>query len=165
MIRQLQPWHENIAKRQVKAPKIYLRDSGLLHSLLSLFDMHTLLGHPRVGASWEGFALEQFLHVVQPSEVVNRQSHILSPVHSKHFTGDEPSPVAAEEGDNLGDILDAPHPAEKNLVSGLLARLRRHGFENAGLDQTRCDGIDGHVASRQFFGQGLGEPDDAGFRG
>jgi len=68
MVRQLQPWCENIAKRQVKAPKIYFRDSGLLHSLLGLFDMHTLLGHPRVGASWEGFALEQFLHAVQPSE-------------------------------------------------------------------------------------------------
>ncbi len=75
MIRQLQPWYENIAKRQVKAPKIYFRDSGLLHSLLSLFDMHTLLGHPRVGASWEGFALEQFLHVVQPSEAFFWSTH------------------------------------------------------------------------------------------
>ena len=49
MVRQLQPWYENIAKRQVKAPKVYLRDSGLLHSLLSLPDMTSLNGHPRVG--------------------------------------------------------------------------------------------------------------------
>jgi predicted AAA+ superfamily ATPase len=68
MIRQLQPWYENIAKRQVKAPKVYFRDSGLLHALLTLKDMHGLMGHPRVGASWEGFALEQVLQVVKPPE-------------------------------------------------------------------------------------------------
>lgn len=67
MVRQLQPWHENLVKRQVKAPKIFLRDSGLLHGLLDLPDEHTLLGYPRVGASWEGFALEQVLQLVRPS--------------------------------------------------------------------------------------------------
>ena len=56
--RQLQPWHENIAKRQVKAPKVYLSDSGLLHSLLGLETPAQLENHPKVGASWEGFALE-----------------------------------------------------------------------------------------------------------
>jgi predicted AAA+ superfamily ATPase len=64
MVRQLQPWYENIGKRQVKSPKVYLRDSGILHSLLNLSDMHALMGHPRVGASWEGFALEQVLQAV-----------------------------------------------------------------------------------------------------
>jgi uncharacterized protein len=68
MIRQLQPWYENIGKRQVKAPKVYLRDSGVLHSLLSLPNLHALMGHPRVGASWEGFALEQVLLTLKPSE-------------------------------------------------------------------------------------------------
>ena len=68
MVRQLQPWHENLAKRQVKAPKIYLRDSGLLHALLDLPDRRALLGSPRVGASWEGFALEQILAAVGPSQ-------------------------------------------------------------------------------------------------
>ena len=67
MVRQLQPWYENIGKRQVKAPKIYLRDSGLLHGLLGLSEFSSLLAHPRVGASWEGFALEQFLRSVRPS--------------------------------------------------------------------------------------------------
>ena len=75
MVRQIQPWHENIAKRQVKAPKLYLRDSGLLHSLLSLPDLHSLMGHPRVGASWEGFALEQVLQAVQPSEAFFWSTH------------------------------------------------------------------------------------------
>lgn len=68
MIRQLLPWHENIDKRQVKSPKIYFRDSGLLHCLLGLPDRHTLLGHPRVGASWEGFAIEQVLAALDSPE-------------------------------------------------------------------------------------------------
>jgi predicted AAA+ superfamily ATPase len=75
MVRQLQPWHENIGKRQVKAPKIYLRDTGLLHSLLSLPDMHSLFGHPRVGASWEGFVMEQFLQSVRPAEAYFWATH------------------------------------------------------------------------------------------
>lgn len=64
MIRQLLPWHANLAKRQVKAPKVYFRDSGLLHALLTIPDRHALLGHPKLGASWEGFALEQVLRAV-----------------------------------------------------------------------------------------------------
>ena len=61
MVRQLPPWFENLGKRQVKAPKIYARDTGLLHSLLALGNFAALEGHPRLGASWEGFALEQVL--------------------------------------------------------------------------------------------------------
>lgn len=67
MVRQLQPWHENISKRQVRAPKVYLRDGGLLHSLLDIQDRHTLLGHPKVGASWEGYVIEQVLQILRPS--------------------------------------------------------------------------------------------------
>jgi len=59
MVRQLQPWRENLAKRQVKSPKIYVADSGLLHTLLGISDAQGLEQHPKVGASWEGFALEQ----------------------------------------------------------------------------------------------------------
>ncbi|HVP22271.1 MAG TPA: ATP-binding protein [Anaerolineaceae bacterium] len=66
MVRQLQPWFENLGKRQVKSPKIYIRDTGLLHSLLDIPDKHSLLGHPKVGASWEGFALEQALQILHP---------------------------------------------------------------------------------------------------
>lgn len=57
VVRQLPAWSENIGKRQVKAPKVYLADSGLLHSLLGIETAHQLEGHPKVGASWEGFAL------------------------------------------------------------------------------------------------------------
>jgi len=56
MVRQLQSWHENIGKRQVKAPKVYIRDSGLLHALLGLNTSRDIASHPKVGASWEGFA-------------------------------------------------------------------------------------------------------------
>jgi predicted AAA+ superfamily ATPase len=69
MVQQLHPWHENIGKRQVKSPKIYMRDSGILHALLSLSNMHSLWGHPRVGASWEGFALSQFVQIVGPAQL------------------------------------------------------------------------------------------------
>ena len=61
MIRVLEPWYENLGKRLVKSPKIYLRDSGVLHFLLGLEEMEDLQMHPRYGASWEGFALEQTL--------------------------------------------------------------------------------------------------------
>ena len=68
MVRQLLPWHENVGKRQVKAPKIFLRDSGLLHSLLDITDRRDLLAHPRAGASFEGLAIEQVLRAVSPTQ-------------------------------------------------------------------------------------------------
>ena len=58
LMRQLQPWHENSGKRQVKSPKVYFRDSGILHGLLNIPDFHMLTGHPGIGSSWEGFALD-----------------------------------------------------------------------------------------------------------
>jgi len=61
MIRQLQPYYANLKKRQVKSPKIYVRDSGLLHHLLGIDSMKSLYSHPKVGASWEGFVIEQVL--------------------------------------------------------------------------------------------------------
>ena len=61
MVRQLPPWHANLAKRQVKSPKVYVRDSGLLHQLFGLGTEKALLSHPKLGASWEGFVIEQVL--------------------------------------------------------------------------------------------------------
>jgi predicted AAA+ superfamily ATPase len=61
MIRQLSPWHANLSKRQVRSPKVYVRDSGLLHQLLGIETEKALHSHPKVGASWEGFAIEQVL--------------------------------------------------------------------------------------------------------
>jgi len=66
MVRLLQPWHINSLKRQVKAPKIYFRDTGLLHQLLQIASHDALLQHPRLGASWEGFVIEQLLASWRP---------------------------------------------------------------------------------------------------
>ncbi len=69
MIRQLQPYHANLRKRQVKSPKVYVRDSGILHQLLGIGSMKNLLTHPKVGASWEGYVIEQVLSV-EPNDGV-----------------------------------------------------------------------------------------------
>lgn len=68
MIRQLPAWYENVGKRQVKAPKIYFRDSGIFHSLLGIPTMEALHMHPKIGASWEGYAIEEILRALCPQE-------------------------------------------------------------------------------------------------
>jgi predicted AAA+ superfamily ATPase len=75
LVRQLQPWFENLAKRQVKSPKVYVRDSGLLHGLFGLRSEAALLAHPKVGASWEGFLLEQVLQLARPDEAYFWATH------------------------------------------------------------------------------------------
>ncbi len=64
MVRQVRPWFENIGKRQVKAPKVYVRDTGLLHTLLNITSQRDLEYHPKVGASWEGYAVEEIIGVL-----------------------------------------------------------------------------------------------------
>jgi uncharacterized protein len=68
MIRELPPWFENISKRQIKSSKLYLRDSGILHYLLGIVDEPALFNHPKLGASWEGFALESIIRHHQAVE-------------------------------------------------------------------------------------------------
>jgi predicted AAA+ superfamily ATPase len=68
MVRQLPPWFENLGKRQVRSPKVYVRDSGLLHSLLGITNQLDLENHPKVGASWEGYAVEEVLKSYRPDE-------------------------------------------------------------------------------------------------
>lgn len=63
IVRQLPPWFENVGKRHVKSPKVYLRDSGLLHGLLGLDSWSNLTAHPKLGASWEGFVIEHLIHL------------------------------------------------------------------------------------------------------
>lgn len=75
MTRQLAPWHENLGKRQVKAPKVYLRDSGLLHALLGIPNRRELEYHPKVGASWEGYAVEEVLKAMQADEAYYWATH------------------------------------------------------------------------------------------
>ena len=75
MVRQLPPWFENLGKRQVKAPKVYVRDSGLLHALLGIGNRRDLEGHPKVGASWEGYAVEEVLKALRPDEAYYWATH------------------------------------------------------------------------------------------
>ena len=75
VVRQLQPFHANISKRQIKSPKVYVRDSGLLHQLLGIDTMKALVTHPKVGASWEGFVVEQVLTTVDHDEAFFWATH------------------------------------------------------------------------------------------
>ena len=75
MVRQLQPWYANIRKRQVKSPKVYIRDSGLLHQLLGINTERELLTHPKIGASWEGYVIEEVLALERPDEAFFWATH------------------------------------------------------------------------------------------
>jgi hypothetical protein len=75
MVRQLQPWHANLKKRQVKSPKVYFRDTGVLHHLLGIRSERELLNHPACGASWEGYAIEEAIRVVSPDEAYFWATH------------------------------------------------------------------------------------------
>ena len=75
MVRILPPWFENIRKRQVKAPKIYIRDSGIFHALLQLHSLTDLQGHPQLSSSWEGFALEHVIDTLETRDVYFWATH------------------------------------------------------------------------------------------
>jgi uncharacterized protein len=75
MTRQLSPWFENLGKRQVKAPKVYIRDTGLLHTLLGIANQRDLEHHPKVGASWEGYAVEEILKAMRPDDAYFWATH------------------------------------------------------------------------------------------
>jgi predicted AAA+ superfamily ATPase len=101
MVRQLQPWHENLGKRQVKSPKVYFRDSGLLHTLMGIRSEADLVRHPRMGASWEGFALEQVLRLARPDDAYFWATH----------TGAELDLLIFKHGKRVGvefKYMDAP---------------------------------------------------------
>jgi predicted AAA+ superfamily ATPase len=101
MVRELFSWHANVKKRQVKAPKVYLRDTGLLHHLLGVRSEKELLMHPKCGASWEGYVIEEVLHILQPDETYYWATH----------NGAEIDLVMIKEGRMFGvecKHLDAP---------------------------------------------------------
>lgn len=101
MIRQLPPWHANLKKRQVKAPKIYLRDTGLLHYLLGIRSELDLLSHPKCGASWEGYVIEETLKALEPDEAWFWATH----------NGAEIDLILLKDGQRLGvecKRMDAP---------------------------------------------------------
>jgi predicted AAA+ superfamily ATPase len=118
MVRQLQPWYENLEKRQVKAPKVYLRDSGLLHALLGQAGEQDILSHPKAGASWEGYAIEETLKLVRPDAAYFWATH----------TGAELDLLLVKRGRRYGvevKFMDAPRltPSMRIALSDL--RLER----------------------------------------
>ena len=114
MVRQLQPWFANVAKRQVKAPKVYLRDTGLLHFLLGIGDETALFSHPRVGASWEGFAIEQVLRALRPASAWFWGAH----------GGGEVDLLLFEQGRRLGfEMQFAEAPSVTRSMHGIVEAL------------------------------------------
>jgi predicted AAA+ superfamily ATPase len=102
MVRQLQPWYANLGKRQVKSPKIYLRDTGLLHYLLGIRTEQELALHPRNGASWEGYVIEEIIKVTRPDEAYFWATH----------SGAELDLLLLKDGKRIGvecKRMDAPH--------------------------------------------------------
>jgi len=114
MVRLLQPWHANLGKRQVKSPKVYIRDTGLLHALLGIRTEQELLLHPRSGASWEGFAIEEVINVVSPDEAYFWGTH----------SGAELDLLLLKDGKRIGvecKRIDAPRltPSMRTAVRDL----------------------------------------------
>lgn len=115
MVRVLPPWFENLAKRQVKAPKIYLRDSGILHSLLQIETFHDLLGHPKLGFSWEGFVIEQILIATQSRDAYFWATH----------GGAELDLLILRDGQRLGfEVKYADAPSRSRSMITVLDDLR-----------------------------------------
>ena len=110
MVRVLPPWLPNLRKRQVKSPKVYLRDTGLLHTLLGLTSEQDVAGHPKVGASFEGFAIEQLLAVLATGNVYFWATH----------AGAELDLLFTRSGKNFGvevKLADAPRTTKSMRVA------------------------------------------------
>jgi predicted AAA+ superfamily ATPase len=118
VLRQVPPWFENIAKRQVKSPKVYVRDVGLLHALLSLRTRKSLLSHPKCGASWEGFVVEQVLALARPAEAYFWGTH----------AGAELDLMIVRDGRRIGfeaKFEDAPRTTRSMHIALDTLRLQR----------------------------------------
>ena len=110
MVRVLPPWVPNLRKRQVKSPKVYLRDTGLLHTLLGLTSEQDVAGHPKVGASFEGFAIEQLLAALATGNVYFWATH----------AGAELDLLFTRSGRNYGvevKLADAPRTTRSMRVA------------------------------------------------
>lgn len=120
VVRQLPPWHENIAKRQIKSPKIYIADSGLLHTLLNLRVQRDIEAHPKLGASWEGWVLEQVIRRLN----VDRQECFFWATHG----GAELDLLVVRGRNRLG------FEAKRTVAPSLTASIR-HALQDLRLDR------------------------------
>jgi hypothetical protein len=117
MVRQLQPWHASLKKRQVKAPKIFFRDTGLLHQMLGIRSEKDLFHHPKYGASWEGYVIEETIKATEPDEIYYWATH----------NGAELDLLLVKDGRMLGvecKRMDAPR-----LTPSMTTALKDLGLE------------------------------------
>ncbi len=125
LIRHLAPFHTNIGKRLVKSPKVYLRDTGLLHALLNVSDARALLVHPAVGASWEGFVIEQIIGAMES------RGHIFQPYYFRTSDGYEADLVIETAGERWAfevKLTASPSPADMtrlDKVADMVQATRR----------------------------------------
>ena len=123
MIRTLQPWYANLRKRQVKSPKIFFRDAGILHALLNLPDLPALRAHPALGASWEGFALEQVIRILPRRR---RRVLLLGDPHARR-AGPADRARRREDGLRVQVLVDAEgHPVDALGARGPRSRSDHH---------------------------------------
>jgi hypothetical protein len=122
VVRLLPPWFENIAKRQVKSPKVYIADTGVLHTLLGIMDVRELEGHPKIGASWEGFVIKELVaHLgARPEELFFWATH----------AGAELDLLVVRGRRRLGfEIKRTTSPASTRSMQVALATLRLESLE------------------------------------
>jgi len=116
MVRQLSPWFENVGKRLVKAPKVYIRDSGILHALLGLRDLTQVQSNPKLGGSWEGFALEQVIRLAG----AERESYFY-----KTYAGAELDLLVMRGGKRYGfEFKYADAPGTSKSMHNVMADLK-----------------------------------------
>ena len=121
-VRQLQPWFENIRKRQVRSPKVYIADSGILHALLGLTRRADVVSHPKVGASWEGFVIQQVIHVTgaAPEQCFHWATH----------TGAKLDLLVVDGGRRLGfEVKRSEAPRLTRSMRSALETLRLDSFD------------------------------------
>ena len=113
MVNRLAPWSGNVGKRLVRTPKIYLRDSGLLHGLLDLTHLDDVLSHPSAGASWEGFVIEQLIAAAGPQQ---------QPLYFRTATGTEVD-LVLERGGTVDTIVEIKRTTAPAASAGLYAAI------------------------------------------
>jgi uncharacterized protein len=144
-IRQLQPWFENIGKRQVRSPKIYIQDDGLLHALLDLETHQQLMGHPKSGASWEGFAIGQVLSLLRVRNAYFWATH----------QGAEIDLLIMRGGKRYGfemKLADAPSMTKSMKIASTDLGLARLFVVCPGSESYRLDEMTSVVAIRDLAG-------------
>lgn len=99
MVRQIQPWYANIKKRQVKSPKIYIRDTGILHALLGIKTEADILRHPTSGASWEGYVIEEVIRAIEPDDAYYWATHNQAEIDLVLFKEGRPCGVEVKRSD------------------------------------------------------------------